>query len=415
MSYSMSYKFPKGHGKPKRNQEADERSQNADERNHKADERHETMPSHTEDNMDNYDCFDSPSQERPTYAEYTGLAGLAASFYHNGRFPELRLESEIDFHHSLNYGAIFDDPKFSAVMDSYAVETTGTEDDAIQLLDQADSAAPAQGDLTAITIGITKSFVPGLSADHAASQDHENRSGAQNLLPETKAGHIDPSLSLTSDCLAASSQAIPAGFTSCPGTTSPPGPAYVRLADVAVSVPELERMPSPNPIRAPTSKKKDRRRRRSSLTELAPQQPKFLKGDHGKILNKDTITSQPGLQNSSSGGPVNPSLPAASVKASNLGQDSGSGAKYQCRICQKICRDNHNLQEHLSKHTGKKSDWCIFAGCNKATSRIRDMARHILDRHTNVKSFICPHCLKAYTRADGLKTHVKNKHPKNLL
>ncbi|KAF9570252.1 Zinc finger protein plag1 [Mortierella alpina] len=395
--------LPKGHGQSRRHQ--------------KADELPETMPGHKEDIAINYDFFYQPRPVTPSYPESTGLGELVPSFYDNGGVQELRLETVVDSFSDQSYDRVFEefiDLKEDSTVSNSNEETSGA-DKTIPSPIRARPGAPLQCDLTAISNGISKALVPGLSKDHAANRDHENLPGTSNLslvvkVPGSKASWKDPNPSLTLDGHAASSQAIPAESTSWPGDTSPPASEYVSLADVAGFVPGFERTTRQTASCASTSKKTDRRRRPSSLIELTPQPPKFLKGNHGKIFNKESITSPSEIQSSSSGRPVNIALSTSSAVASKLSQDGSSGTKYRCHECHKTFRDNHNLKEHTSKHTGSKAIWCIFAGCNKATSRLRDMARHMLDKHSKGKAFKCTHCGKAYKRADGLKTHVKNKH-----
>ncbi|XP_077386951.1 uncharacterized protein LOC144024501 [Festucalex cinctus] len=82
----------------------------------------------------------------------------------------------------------------------------------------------------------------------------------------------------------------------------------------------------------------------------------------------------------------------------------GSHNRFKCRECGKIFKYNHNLQRHMSCHTGEKPFGCIE--CGRKFNQKASLDRH-KRVHTGEKPFSCMFCGKNFTRRGSLTSHMR--------
>lgn len=95
---------------------------------------------------------------------------------------------------------------------------------------------------------------------------------------------------------------------------------------------------------------------------------------------------------------------------------SAEEGNLQCKICDKIFTNRHDIVYHLKVHTGSrtvkdetdKKFTCDF--CDRRFFTAKDVRRHLVV-HTGRRDFLCPYCPQKFGRKDHLVRHVKNAHP----
>lgn len=95
---------------------------------------------------------------------------------------------------------------------------------------------------------------------------------------------------------------------------------------------------------------------------------------------------------------------------------SAEEGNLQCKICDKVFTNRHDIVYHLKVHTGSrtvkddsdKKFTCNF--CDRRFFTAKDVKRHLVV-HTGRRDFLCPYCPQKFGRKDHLVRHVKNAHP----
>lgn len=95
---------------------------------------------------------------------------------------------------------------------------------------------------------------------------------------------------------------------------------------------------------------------------------------------------------------------------------SAEEGNLQCKICDKVFTNRHDIVYHLKVHTGSrtvkdetdKKFTCDF--CDRRFFTAKDVRRHLVV-HTGRRDFLCPYCPQKFGRKDHLVRHVKNAHP----
>uniref|UniRef100_A0AC35TJH9 C2H2-type domain-containing protein n=1 Tax=Rhabditophanes sp. KR3021 TaxID=114890 RepID=A0AC35TJH9_9BILA len=80
--------------------------------------------------------------------------------------------------------------------------------------------------------------------------------------------------------------------------------------------------------------------------------------------------------------------------------------------CHKAYSRLENLKTHLRTHTGERPYICEYVGCKKAFSNASDRAKHMNRTHSDKKPYECQQsgCKKAYTDPSSLRKHIKTVH-----
>ncbi|KAF9272572.1 hypothetical protein BGZ68_002298 [Mortierella alpina] len=379
-------KFP-GHGKPGRNRLSNERPK--------------TMPSHTECNTNNYDCFKSLMGESSSNIEDAGLGRLIAVSHYNGGFGELSVEieqcpfsnhEEVDamFKSCINQDMCSDSKpgqKITSVENSTEA-SAATATPFVSVLYEEDAA----GNFSWAFRSLLQDHDPILFEVHAA----KNLSWAFKSSPQVhgqairvnNASRGDPGPSIISSGGAGLTKVTITGLASSAQSELSEGsetrPRNTSLAPDFGYVPATMTSPAQYDA-APTL---DIRHRRSNTEDSIAKRAKSFRD----TKNKDYTISPAEIHITS--------FPATS-------------AKFLCSVCRKKFRDNNNLREHEKTHTKENPTYCDVDGCEQTTQRPRDMIRHKREKHNGISPLKCPHCPNTYKRPESLKSHVKKEHPGN--
>ncbi|GAB6030535.1 hypothetical protein CHUAL_007399 [Chamberlinius hualienensis] len=78
---------------------------------------------------------------------------------------------------------------------------------------------------------------------------------------------------------------------------------------------------------------------------------------------------------------------------------------YKCNVCQKKCRSQASLREHLAVHSSDRSFLCEFCGTSFKTRSVQ--RKHVITIHKNPRSYSCHRCEKRFNTNFALRRHLR--------
>ena len=80
---------------------------------------------------------------------------------------------------------------------------------------------------------------------------------------------------------------------------------------------------------------------------------------------------------------------------------------YKCKICDKQCTTERNLEDYMLRHSTEKKHECLQ--CGKRLKRRDTLAAH-MKIHTGEKNYKCDQCEGIFVTSAALRNHLVSKH-----